>query len=87
MESDWYDLVSRLLEIIPVDDNRKGMGERVRKANTGVRRHGGTEGHSLKQKRLQQKKKETAIQACRSQAGWWTEKMLGKSALRMRQTV
>ena len=38
MESHWYDLVSRILEIIPADE-MKGMGEKVRKANTSVRRH------------------------------------------------
>ena len=38
MESDWYDLVTRLIEIIPADEMRR-MCEIVRKANTGVRRH------------------------------------------------
>ena len=35
---DWYDLVTRLIEIIPAGEIR-GMGEIVRKANAGVRRH------------------------------------------------
>ena len=39
MESDWYDLVSRLVEIIPADETRR-MGEIVKRANAGVRKHG-----------------------------------------------
>ena len=39
MESDGYDLMSRILHATPADEI-KGMGEIVKKANTGVRRHG-----------------------------------------------
>ena len=39
MESDWYDLLGRLIEIMPADVRRR-MGDIVRKANTGVRRNG-----------------------------------------------
>ena len=39
MESDCYKLVRRLIEIIPANEIRR-MGEIVRQANTGVRRHG-----------------------------------------------
>ena len=39
MESNWYDLVSHILGAVTVD-KIKGVCEIVRKANTGVRRHG-----------------------------------------------
>ena len=39
MESDWHDLVSRILEAIPADKLQE-MGETVMMANTGVRRRG-----------------------------------------------
>ena len=39
MESDWYALVSRHLEIVLADEIQ-GTGEIVRKAKNGVRRHG-----------------------------------------------
>ena len=39
MESDWYNLVSRVLEAMFADE-RKGTGEVARKANADVRRHG-----------------------------------------------
>ena len=38
MELHWYHLVSLILEIIPADEI-PGIGEKVRVANTGVRRH------------------------------------------------
>ena len=39
MESNWYDLESHLLGAVAVG-KIKEVGEIVRKANTGVRRHG-----------------------------------------------
>ena len=39
VESDWYDLWSRLTEMILTDSVRR-MGENVRKANTGIHVYG-----------------------------------------------
>ena len=39
MELDWFDLVSRLIEI-SVADEMRGLGEILRKADSGVGRHG-----------------------------------------------
>ena len=39
MKSDWYDLMSRILDVFLADE-RQGMGELVKKANTSVRRYG-----------------------------------------------
>ena len=52
-ESVWCDLVSRLLEIEPAGE-RKGMGDMVRRAHAGVRRHG-TRARVLNKKGLSKK--------------------------------
>ena len=39
MESDWYNLVGRLIDIILTEEVRN-LGEIVRKANTGVKNQG-----------------------------------------------